>query len=61
MKKSEILNALATLPEDDVTIDDVVERLLLVQQIKESIRNADEGNVVTHEEAKKLVKGLCQR
>lgn len=58
MKKSEILNALATFPEDDITIVDVVERLLFVQQIKQSIRNADDGNVVTHEEAKKLVKGL---
>ena len=58
MKKSEILNALATFPEDDITIVDVVERLLFVQQIKQSKRNADDGNVVTHEEAKKLVKGL---
>ena len=58
MKKSEILNTLATLPEDDNTIVDAVERLLFVQQIKQSIRNADDGNVVTHEEAKKLVKGL---
>lgn len=58
MKKSEILKALATLPEDDVSIVDVAERLLFVQQIKQSIRNADEGNVVTHEEAKKLVTGL---
>ena len=58
MKKSEILNALATFPEDDINIVDVVERLLFVQQIKQSIRNADDGNVVTHEEAKKLVKGL---
>lgn len=60
MKKTEIFNALATLPEDDVTIDDVVERLFLVQKIKESIKNADEGNVVSHEEAKRRVMGIWQ-
>ena len=60
MKKSDILNALDTLQEEDVTINDVVERLILVEKVKRSIKSADKGNTVSHEEAKRRVTGLWQ-
>jgi predicted transcriptional regulator len=40
---------------DDCTWDDVLYEMMIRQQVDEGIRAADEGRVVSHEEAKRQV------
>lgn len=56
MKKSGIFSALDTLPEDDITIDDVVEKLYLVKDLQNRIDSIKEGKTATPEEAKAIFK-----
>jgi len=52
--KDRASQALQLLP-DDCTWDDVLYEIALRQQVDEGIRAADEGRVVSHDEAKKQV------
>lgn len=60
MKKSEIMNALDTLPDEDVTINDVVEKLIFIEEVKKSLKAAEEGHTVSHEEAGRRILGIWQ-
>ena len=58
MKKSQILDTIQAMP-DDLSIDDLIERLVVLQKIEEGQKQVGEGRVYTEEEAKvKLGKWL---
>ena len=50
--KQAILQAIQQLP-DDMTIEDAMERLLLLHKVERGLRQADAGQTVTQEEARK--------
>lgn len=58
MTKALVTEALEQLP-DQFTMDDLFERLVLIEAIEQGRRDYAEGNTVTHEElAKELEKWL---
>lgn len=54
------MNALNTLPEENVTINDVVEKLIFIEEVKKSLKDAEEGHTVSHEEAGRRIAGIWQ-
>ena len=50
--KHKVLDAIEKLP-DDATFDDAIERIVFLAKIEEGLRQADLGQTVDHEEAKK--------
>ena len=50
--KQKVLEAVETLPAD-ATIEDAMERLYFLAKIQRGLEQADAGDTVTHEEAKK--------
>ncbi len=53
--KEKILNAVNELP-DEVSFEDAMERIYFLYKIEKGIQQADAGQVVSHEEAKKRMK-----
>lgn len=51
LDKKKIINSLSDLPEK-VTVEEAMERLYLLAKIEKGIKQADEGQCVSHEEAK---------
>ena len=49
--KEQILKAIEALP-DDATIEDALERLYLLYKIERGLKQADNGALVTQEEAR---------
>lgn len=54
--KEKVLTALAGLP-DDASYEDMLYRLQLLRKIEIGLREADEGNVISHEEFMKELFG----
>jgi len=54
--KKRVAEAVRDLP-DDATVEDVMERLYFLAKIEEGIRQADAGQTVSHEEARRRVLG----
>ena len=54
--KDNIIHAIQDMPED-VSIDQVIEKLYLLSKIEEGLRQADAGDVVDHEVVKKQFLG----
>ena len=50
--KTQIVEAMQALP-DDATVDDAMERLYVLAKIEMGIAQADAGQLVTQEEARK--------
>lgn len=50
--KDQILKAIQDLP-DDATVESAMERLYLLYNIEQGIEQADQGQVVSQEEAKR--------
>jgi len=50
--KSQILKAIQDLP-DDATVESAMERLYVLYKIEQGIEQADRGQVVSQEEAKR--------
>lgn len=46
LKKSQVVESFRDLPEE-VTADDLIERILFIQLIEQRIKSAESGNVVT--------------
>ena len=46
-----MVNMIRDLP-DDASVEDAMERLLLLHKIEKGIRQADQGRTVSHDEAK---------
>jgi hypothetical protein len=58
MKKSTIIESISNLP-DEVTIDEIVERLIVIEKIEKGRKQVQAGKVNTEEQAKeKLNKWL---
>jgi len=56
--KSQIINSFDNLPEN-VTIDQVIDHLLVLEKVQKGLNDSTEGNINTKEEAKqKLNKWL---
>lgn len=49
--KERMLRAIEALPED-ASVDDAIERLYLMSKIESGIQQADQGRLVTQEEAR---------
>jgi predicted transcriptional regulator len=54
--KERVLEAVRGLP-DDATVEDAMERLYFLAKIEEGERQADAGDTVSHEEAKRRILG----
>ena len=54
MKKATVIRALNELPKE-FKLDDLMEKLLVVEKIDEGLKEAKEGKTVSHEEAKKII------
>jgi len=58
MTKAQMIKALQSLPED-ATIDDAMERLYILAKIEIGLAQANAGDVVTQEEARRrMARGL---
>jgi predicted transcriptional regulator len=54
--KERVLKAVRDLP-DDASVEDAMERLYFLAKIEEGERQADAGQTVSHEEAKRRILG----
>jgi predicted transcriptional regulator len=54
--KDRVLEAVRDLPED-ATVEDAMERLYFLAKVEEGLRQADAGQTMSHEEAKRRVLG----
>ena len=54
--KDRVIEAVRDLP-DDATVEDAMERLYFLAKIEKGLRQADEGQTVSHEEAKRRLLG----
>jgi predicted transcriptional regulator len=54
--KERVLDAVRDLP-DDATVEDAMERLYFLAKIDEGLRQAEAGETVSHEEAKRRILG----
>ena len=52
MKKTQLLETIQRMPED-ISIDDLIERLIVLKKIEEGQRQVEAGETMTEEEAKK--------
>ena len=59
MRKAQILETLENLPEE-FTIDELVDKLVVIERINKGLRDIEEGRSISHEEAKKKVMGKRQ-
>jgi predicted transcriptional regulator len=59
MRKTQILETLESLPEE-FTIDELVDKLIIIERINKGLRDIEEGKSMSHEEAKKKVMGKWQ-
>lgn len=57
LDKKKIINSLQDLPEK-TTIEEAMERLYLLAKIEKGIKQADEGQCISHEEAKRVFEYL---
>lgn len=58
MKKSAVLDSISNLP-DEFSIDEIIERLIIIEKIDKGRQNVKEGKVNTEDQAKaKLAKWL---
>lgn len=54
LSKAQIVKAVADLPED-ATVDDAIERLLLLSKIEQGLEQARRGETISHEEVKRRI------
>lgn len=54
--KDRMLEAVRDLP-DDATVEDGMERLYFLAKVEEGLRQAEAGDTVSHEEAKRRILG----
>jgi hypothetical protein len=54
MKKQVVLNTMKELP-NDFQLEELIEKLLVIQKIEEGLADAKKGNVVSHKKAKQLL------
>jgi predicted transcriptional regulator len=57
LTKEKIRKTIDTMPEI-LSLDEVIEKLTLLEKIEEGIKDADEGRVYTTEEVKRRLNGV---
>jgi len=58
-EKENIIEMLKNLP-DDVSMEDIIEAICVRQKIEKGLKDSEEGNLYTHEEARELLKKWLQ-
>ncbi len=58
-EKENIIEMLKNLP-DDVSMEDIIEAIYVRKKIEKGLKDSEEGNLYTHEEAKELLKKWLQ-
>ena len=54
--KEKVLDAVRGLPED-ATVEDAMERLYFLAKVEEGLRQAEAGETVSHDEARRRISG----
>jgi hypothetical protein len=54
MKKSTVIQTLNELPQK-FDLDELLERLMVIEKIDEALEDAKSGNTVSHDKVKKMV------
>ena len=54
MKKATVTKVLNELPKE-FSIDEFIERLIVIEKIDEGLKDIENGKTVSHEEAKKII------
>lgn len=54
MKKTTVINTLAEFPKEFL-LEDLLERLIILEKIEVGVKEAKEGKVISHEDAKKMI------
>ena len=49
LTKEKVLSTISRLP-DSFSLDDLVERMIVLEKIEKGLKDSDEGNVLTEEE-----------
>lgn len=52
--KENIISMLKELP-DDISLDEIIEAIYIRQKILKGLKDSEEGNFYTHEEAKEIL------
>ena len=52
MRKAQLIASIQSMPEE-FSIDELIERLIVIQKIEEGQRQSEAGQIYTEEEAKK--------
>ncbi len=58
-EKECIIEMIKNLP-DDVSMEDIIEAIYVRQKIEKGLKDSEEGNLYTHEEARELLKKWLQ-
>ncbi len=54
MKKTTVIDALNKFPKE-FNLDDLLERLVVIEKIDDGLKDVKEGKVVAHDDVKKLI------
>ena len=58
-EKESIIEMIKNLP-DEVSMEDIIEAIYVRQKIEKGLKDSEEGNLYTHEEARELLKKWLQ-
>lgn len=58
-EKENIIEMIKSLP-DDISMEDIIEAIYVRKKIEKGLKDSEEGNLYTHEEAKELLKKWLQ-
>ncbi len=58
-EKENIIEMIKGLP-DDISMEDIIEAIYVRKKIEKGLKDSEEGNLYTHEEAKELLKKWLQ-
>ena len=58
-EKENVIEMIKNLP-DDISMEDIVEAIYVRKKIEKGLKDSEEGNLYTHEEAKELLKKWLQ-
>jgi len=54
LKREKVINTIKDLP-DSFTIDELIDRLILIEKVEQGLEQSAEGKVIPHEEVKKII------
>jgi predicted transcriptional regulator len=58
-EKENIIEMIKSLP-DNISMEDIIEAIYVRKKIEKGLKDSEEGNLYTHEEAKELLKKWLQ-